>query len=85
MLECPYCNCEINELEELNPSDNECECPFCGKIFLFDVEWNPAFYPRKAPCLNGGEHFFVRMPGVGDEIKQCTVCFFIERPKTPQI
>lgn len=58
MIECPYCESEFEAPEgdhDTCASYDE-ECPDCGKKFVFEVEYEKNFYPRKADCLNGGEH-----------------------------
>ena len=55
---CPYCDEEIEEPVDYYETeiDYEWECPICSKNFIFTIDYDPIYYEKKAPCLNGGEH-----------------------------
>ena len=55
---CPYCNKEVDiDLTAIDVEEvQEQECPHCDKTFAFTCEVSVDIYPRKADCLNGGEH-----------------------------
>lgn len=58
---CPYCGAdvEINHDDGYGYSEDELhqqECGDCGKTFTYTTMINFRYRPRKADCLNGGEH-----------------------------
>ncbi|WP_409266873.1 hypothetical protein [Massilia sp. BHUDP2] len=63
-LECPYCEADLGEPDDCyEPTDHEHECHECSKSFIFGVEYERTYYPRKADCLNGGAHRYKPMIG----------------------
>ena len=57
--QCPYCD----HFQRDDPDDcqepevsYEWECESCEKNFIFEIEYDPTYNERKAPCLNGGKH-----------------------------
>ncbi len=65
MLECPYCEEEIEDPDDCYEPDTiyHEECPNCGKNFVFTLEYSRDYYPEQAPCLNGGEHDWREIAG----------------------
>lgn len=58
---CPYCDAdvEINHDDGYGYSEDDLyqqECGDCGKIFTYTTMLCFSYRPRKADCLNGGEH-----------------------------
>ena len=58
---CPYCGAdvEINHDDGYGYSEDELhqqECGDCGKTFTYTTMIHFRYRPRKADCLNGGEH-----------------------------
>jgi transcription elongation factor Elf1 len=79
-LTCPYCGHE-QDAEEMHEPDTlyEIECEECQKIFGVNVEWEPTYYCKEAPCLNGEPHEMhktIRFPRVigGRERWHCMTC-----------
>jgi len=78
-LECPYCNCEVEQNEDREPGVlHEKECPHCGKNFVYSIEYYPSFTASAAPCLNGGEHDYQPIAGIPAEYfenkRRCSYC-----------
>jgi hypothetical protein len=66
LIECPYCECEIN-LDSENWPQNDGDkvvhlCEECGQSFLIHLEISYDLYPNKADCLNGSEHTYSEIP-----------------------
>ena len=80
MIECPYCDKEIEEPEECNETsvDYEHECPECEKTFQFQVDYTKNFYPKKTDCLNGAPHDYRPIVGCPDwwfkDKRRCSMC-----------
>jgi rubredoxin len=60
-MKCPYCGAgqkvfhdDGHGLEEDTPHEHGCR--ECGKYFVFHTTINYDYEPRKADCLNNGEH-----------------------------
>ena len=58
---CPYCGAdvEINHDDGYGYSEDDLhqqECGDCGKTFTYTTVIHFSYSPRKADCLNGGEH-----------------------------
>lgn len=63
-LECPYCDADLGTPDDCHePTDHEHECSECGKSFIFGIEYEKAYYPRQADCLNGGSHRYKAIIG----------------------
>ena len=58
MIECPYCEKDVEPVDDCYESNipYEAECPHCHKTFIYYVEYWPSYTANIAPCLNGGEH-----------------------------
>jgi DNA-directed RNA polymerase subunit RPC12/RpoP len=82
MLECPYCEKEVEPDDEAHEPnvDIEMECPHCEKMFIYQIEYFPSYSAHKAPCLNGGEHDYRRVWGLPAEyyetLRRCYDCGF---------
>ena len=80
MLDCPYCEEEVNVPDECAEPNvpHEAECPHCGKNFIFYVEYYPSFVELKAPCLNGEPHDYQPICGAPAEYfvnkRRCSYC-----------
>lgn len=68
-LTCPYCEAEIEPCEESREpcSDIQIECGECEKTFIYQIEYDPCYYERKADCLNGGDHDYRPIVGAPAE------------------
>ena len=80
MIECPYCEKEIEEPDECpDPSERyEHQCPECDKNFTFTIDYTKDFYPDKADCLNGVPHDYQPIKGAPDwwfkGKRRCSMC-----------
>jgi hypothetical protein len=79
-LECPYCEADCGQPDEVYPgmADEEEECPKCGKSFLYDCEYEPLYYARKTPCLNGEPHDYRPIPYSDPPWRRCEACRILE-------
>ena len=60
-LECPYCEqeldiCHDDDFGYEEGVNHQYECPHCGKSFVFETSISFYYEPKKADCLNDGEH-----------------------------
>ena len=55
---CPYCDKIIDDPDDCYEPDEvySHECPYCGKNFVFTIDYIRVYSERRADCLNGGEH-----------------------------
>ena len=82
-IECPYCDYEMDDPEECceEATTYEHACESCCKQFVFTLAYSRDYYPRKAECLNGGEHNIVEGGPPRHPVMYCTMCG-CERPLT---
>ena len=74
-LECPYCEANCGYAYDLEGTEDiEHECDKCGKTFLFDVEYDPVYYERKADCLNGSPHDYKPLNYYDPPRERCSIC-----------
>jgi len=77
---CPYCYTEQEASDEDNEEDYtyEHECKHCGKVFGYQVSWNPSYHEFKLPCANGEEHLWKEIRGWPKEYyenrRRCAYC-----------
>jgi len=82
MVECPYCEkyqdvCQDDGFGTDEDVLYEMTCAYCQKTFVFRVSWTPDFYSKKADCLNGSPHDYVRHKdyfGEYPDRKKCKDC-----------
>jgi endogenous inhibitor of DNA gyrase (YacG/DUF329 family) len=86
--ECPYCGAgvEINHDDGYGYSEDDThkqECGECGKTFAYTTTICFYYRPRKANCLNGGEHQYEKTKTYPPEYARlrCTACGH-EKPLT---
>jgi len=87
-LNCPYCNKAMDTLDDQSDPGrlHERQCPYCGKHFVFEIEYAPIYTSRKADCLNGAEHDFVMTRTFPPEFAraECMTCRETAPDKGPQ-
>lgn len=81
--ECPYCLADVEICHDDGYGYDESrmhhqDCPKCEKTFAFRTMISFDYDTEQAPCLNGGEHTFMRVRRYGSsgpfEIDICTAC-----------
>lgn len=84
-IECPYCHYEMDNPEECYEEDKTYEhgCGSCGKQFVFTLSYSVDYHPRRADCLNGAEHDYVKTSTYPPRyaVTYCAMCG-TERPLT---
>lgn len=76
-IECPYCDYEMADPEECYEEDApyQHECRSCRKQFAFTLSYSRNYHPRKAECLNGGEHVDTKCGSYPRyTVMRCTMC-----------
>lgn len=79
-FKCPYCGkgqeaCVDDRMPNV---DYEHQCIECEKIFMYQIEYSPIYYERKADCMNGGDHDWREVVSSAkiayDGVKRCQGC-----------
>jgi hypothetical protein len=79
--ECPYCGADV----EINHDDgygyeedriHQQECRSCEKSFVFTTCISFDYSPKKADCLNGGEHTYQKTKTYPPRyaVMECSTC-----------
>lgn len=60
-MNCPYCDAEVEVCHDdgfgySEDAAHEQQCPACEKNFVFYTSISFSYSPRKADCLNDGQH-----------------------------
>lgn len=81
MIECPYCETEIEDpcCDNREPDTvYQEECEHCGKNFIYTLDYTIDYYPEKADCLNDKPHDLQRrhvypaIYAIGERV--CSMC-----------
>lgn len=89
-LQCPYCDadnevCHDDGAGYSEDQRHEMTCHACDKSFTFTTSISFSYYPRKADCLNDGQHrlkFAKSYPARYSSMK-CADCDYARKP-TPE-
>ncbi len=75
---CPYCEKDMDDPDDCYETEMayEEECPHCGKMFIFYVEYEIFYDTHKADCLNGADHNYEETVTFPPELAKlrCTMC-----------
>ena len=80
-LYCPYCDAQVEVCHDdgfgyAEGVLHEYDCGNCGKNFVFETCISLDYYPKKADCLNDGEHKYEKtntIPAKYARLK-CNMC-----------
>jgi hypothetical protein len=78
-MECPYCGVEntVDYGDIYGEGQYEFDCVMCKKTFVGYLSYLPCWDPKKADCLNGGDHDWGKGMSVGrvvEKYDECKVC-----------
>lgn len=86
-VDCPYCGAELEICHDdgfgySEDELHEMECPECEKYFVFETSIIFSYEARKADCLNGAPHRWVKTviaPNWWPDAVHCRDCGYQDR------